>query len=70
MGVYPLAPLACLLGAGCRPQLRRKVRLIPQRSTHTDAGVEALDLCLREMRGELNEGFFEHLRWEVEQPQP
>jgi len=29
--------------------------------------VEALDLCLREMRGELNEGFFEHLRWEVEQ---
>lgn len=32
-----------------------------------NAGVEALDLCLREMRGELNEGFFEHLRWEVEQ---
>ena len=30
-------------------------------------GVEALDLRLREMRGELNEGFFEHLRWEVEQ---
>ena len=32
-----------------------------------NAGVEALDLRLREMRGELNEGFFEHLRWEVEQ---
>lgn len=31
------------------------------------AGVEPLDLCLQGMRRELDEAFFEHLRWEVEQ---
>merc|ERR1719149_53657 len=31
------------------------------------AGVEPLDLCLQAMRRELDEAFFEHLRWEVEQ---
>ena len=34
---------------------------------HPGAGVEPLDLCLQAMRRELDEAFFEHLRWEVEQ---
>ena len=53
---------------GLRREQRAKNRFkVENLLDAANAGVEALDLRLREMRGELNEGFFEHLRWEVEQ---